>query len=185
VAKELGAEHAGKKIVPCVLHSLLYSRLDSIDGVCFTDASSLTRFLEQEHFRIKVPHLIGKATILHRTALKKYWKGDKPTANDLMQELIEPFALNLSVDHLEMTKIDFAISPKEEVIRPELSRKPMTTRSACEAVGADADVALKEIAEVTRQAGRVRRKVARRRKGLFRLGGGTRKDGPMPLTAKL
>ena len=78
----------------------------------------MTQFLEQEYFRIKVPHVIGKATILHRTALKKYWKGDKPTADDLMRELTEPFALNLSVDHLEMTKVDFAVSPTEEVIMP-------------------------------------------------------------------
>ena len=40
VAKELGAEHAGKKIVACVLHSLPYSRLEPINGVYFTDASS-------------------------------------------------------------------------------------------------------------------------------------------------
>ena len=58
-----------------------------------------------------------------------------------MRGLTEPFVLNLSVDHLEMTKIDFAISEKEVVITSELTRKPMTTRSACEAVGADADVA--------------------------------------------
>jgi hypothetical protein len=165
VEKELGAGHVGKKIVPCVLHSLPYSRADPIDGVYFTDASSLTRFLQQEYFRVKVEHKIGRATLLHRTALKKYWKGDKPTADDLMRELIEPFALNLSVDHLEMTQLDFAISSKEEVIMPELTRKPLTTRSACEAVGADADVALREIAEVTRQARWARKKVAKRRTG--------------------
>jgi hypothetical protein len=165
VEKELGAGHVGKKIVPCVLHSLPYSRADPINGVYFTDASSLTRFLQQEYFRVKVEHKIGRATLLHRTALKKYWKGDKPTADDLMRELVEPFALNLSVDHLEMTQLDFAISSKEEVVMPELTRKPMTTRSACEAVGADADVALKEIAEVTRQARWARKKVAKRRTG--------------------
>ncbi|MBR1169698.1 NERD domain-containing protein [Bradyrhizobium liaoningense] len=164
VEKELGGEHVGKKIVPCVLHSLPYARLEPIDGVYFTDASSLTRFLEQEYFRVKVEHKIGSATLLHRTALKKYWKADKPTAEDLMRELSEPFALSLSVDHLEMTRVDFAISSKEEVVMPELTRKPITTRSACEAVGADADIALKEIAEVSRQAARVRNRVARPRK---------------------
>lgn len=67
---------------------------------------------------------------------------------------------------------------------PELTRKPMTTRSACEAVGANADVALKEIAEITRQAGWARRKVAKRKKALARSGGGTQKGGPTPLILK-
>jgi Nuclease-related domain len=53
VEKEIGVRHVGKKVIPCVLHSLPYSRLDPIDGVYFTDASTLTRFLQQEYFRVK------------------------------------------------------------------------------------------------------------------------------------
>jgi hypothetical protein len=168
VEKEIGAQHVGKKIVPCVLHSLPYSRLDPIDGVYFTDASTLKRFLEQEYFRVKVPHRIGNATLLHRTALKKFWKGDEPTADDLIRELAEPFPLKLSVNHLGMTQIDFAISNTEEVIAPELTRKPMTTRSACEAVGANADAVLQEIAEISQQPQKLRQKVVKRRRGAVR-----------------
>jgi len=57
-----------------------------------------------------------------------------------------------------MTQIDFAISNTEEVIAPELTRKPMTTRSACEAVGANADAVLQEIAEISQQAQKLRQK---------------------------
>jgi hypothetical protein len=103
IEKEIGAQHVGRKVIPCVLHSLPFSRLDPLDGVYFTDASTLTRFLQQEYFRVKVPHRIGNATLLHRTALKKFWKGDKPTADDFIRELAKPFPLELSMNHLEMT----------------------------------------------------------------------------------
>ncbi len=160
VEKEIGVQHVGKKVIPCVLHSLPYSRLDPIDGVYFTDASTLTRFLQQEYFRVKVRHQIGKATLLHRTALKKFWKGDKPTADDLMRELTKPFPLELSMEHLELTGFEFAVSSSEEVKTIELTRTPMTTRSVCEAVGADPDVVFREIAEISQQAVKLRRKVA-------------------------
>jgi hypothetical protein len=127
VEKEIGAEHVGKKVIPCVLHSLPYSRLDPIDGVYFTDASTLTRFLQQEYFRVKVPHRIGNATLLHRTALKKFWKGDRPTADDLIRELAKPFPLELSMKHLELTQFEFAISSSEEVVTTHLTRTAMTT----------------------------------------------------------
>ena len=163
VEKELGPQHVGKEVIACVLHSLPYSRLEPIDGVYFTDASTLIRFLEQEYFRVKVPHRIGNATLLHRTALKKFWKGEKPTADDFRQALVEPFPLKLSVEHLDMTQVEFAISQTEAVVAPEITRKPMTTRSACEAVGVDADAVLKEIMEISRQVGRLRKKVGKRR----------------------
>ncbi|MET4252976.1 NERD domain-containing protein [Bradyrhizobium sp. LA6.7] len=165
VEKEIGAQYVGKEVVASVLHSLPYSRLEPIDGVYFTDASTLIRFLEQEYFRVKVPHRIGNATLLHRTALKKFWKGDKPTADDLRRELAEPFPLKLSVEHLEMTQIDFAISQTEAVIAPEITRKPMTTRSACEAVGVDADAVINEIMEISGQSDKLRKKVGKRRAG--------------------
>jgi hypothetical protein len=155
------AQHVGKTVVPCVLHSLPYSRLDPIDGVYFTDASMLTRFLQQGYFRVKVPHRIGNATPLHRTALKKFWKGDKPTVDDFIAALAKPFPLSLSMKHLELTDLDFAISPSEEVVMTELTRVPMTIRSVCEAVGADPDVVFREIAEISQQARKFRRKLAK------------------------
>jgi hypothetical protein len=170
VEKEIGAKHLGKKVIPCVLHSLPYSRLYPIDGVYFTDASTLTRFLQQEYFRVKVPHRIGNATLLHRTALKKFWKGDKPTADDLMRELAKPFPLELSMKHLAPTNFEFAVSTSEQVVTTELTRTPMTTRSVCEAVGADPDAVFREIAEISQQARKLRRKVAKAGKTVSRLG---------------
>src|SRR6266478_9452300 len=73
---------------------------------------------------------------------------------DFIRELAEPFPLKLSVEHLQLTQHKFAISSSEEVLAPELTRKAMTTRSVCEAVGADPDAVFKEIAEISQQAQR-------------------------------
>jgi hypothetical protein len=170
VEREIGAEHVGRTVIPCVLHSLPYSRLDPLDGVYFTDASALARFLQQQYFRVKVPHRIGNATLLHRTALKKFWKGDKPTADDFIRWLAKPFPLELSMNHLELVEFEFAVSSSEEVVTTELTRTPMTTRSACEAVGADPDAVFREIAEISQQARKLRRKVAKAAKQLSKPG---------------
>ena len=166
VEREIGAQHVGKTVIPCVLHSLPYSRLDPLDGVYFTDASALTRFLQQQYFRVKVPHRIGNATLLHRTALKKFWKGDKPAADDFIRELAKPFPLELSMNHLELMEFEFAVSSSEEIATMELTRTPMTTRSVCEAVGADPDAVFREIAEISQQARKLRRRVAKAAKQL-------------------
>jgi hypothetical protein len=134
-----------------------------LEGVYFTDASALTRFLQQPYFWIKVPHQIGSATLLHRTALKKFWKGDKPSADDFFRQLATPLQLDLSMKHLELVQLDFGVSTSEIVVSTELSRTSMTTRSVCEAVGADADAVLQEIAEISERAAQLRKKVAESR----------------------
>jgi hypothetical protein len=163
IEKEVGAQHVAKKVIPCVLHSLPYSRIGQLEGVYFTDASALTRFLQQPYFWIKVPHQIGSATLLHRTALKKFWKGDKPSADDFFRQLATPLQLDLSMKHLELVQLDFGVSTSEIVVSTELSRTSMTTRSVCEAVGADADAVLQEIAEISERAAQLRKKVAESR----------------------
>jgi len=133
IEQEIGAEYAGLKIIPCVLHSLPYSRVDDINGVHFTDWSALTRFFDQPYFRIKVPHRVGNATLLHRTAIRKFWKGETPTADDFLEQLRNPFQLELSMKHLDVKSVQFAVSEPEIVVTPELVRTEMTTRFVSEA----------------------------------------------------
>lgn len=152
IEQEIGADCADLTIVPVVLHSLPYSRLDHLDGVYFTDWSALTRFFDQPYLRIKVPHRIGNATLLHRTAIRKCWKGDTPTADDFLEQLRTPFQLDLSIKHLDVTPVQFAISESEIVVTPELVRTEMTVPSVCEVMGVDADKVLQEIAAVSEKA---------------------------------
>jgi hypothetical protein len=162
IEKEMGAAYAGLIIIPCVLHSLPYSRVNGIDGVYFTDWSALTRFFDQPYFRIKVPHRVGNATLLHRTAIRKFWKGDSPTADDFLEQLRNPFQLELSMKHLDVTPVQFAVSEPEIVVTPELIRTEMTTRSISEAVGVDADKVLREIAAVSENVKALRSELQRR-----------------------
>jgi hypothetical protein len=62
--------------------------------------------------------------------------------------------------HIELVPFDFGVSISELVMTTELSRTPMTTRSVCEAVGAEADAVLREIAEISEHTAQLRRKVA-------------------------
>lgn len=67
---------------------------------------------------------------------------------------------------MELTDFEFAVSTSEEVITTELTRTPMTTRSVCEAVGADPDAVFREIAEISQQARKLRRKVTKATKAV-------------------
>jgi hypothetical protein len=170
IEQEMGPEYGGLTIIPCVLHSMPYSRADDIDGVHFTDWSALTRFFDQPYFRIKVPHRVGNATLLHRTAIRKFWKGDTPTADDFLEQLRNPFQLELSMKHLDFTSVQFAVSEPEIAVTAELVRTEMTTRSVSEAVGVDADKVLQEIAAISEQAKALRSELERRAGGLPKSG---------------
>lgn len=164
IKQEMGSQYVGMKVIPCVLHSLPYSRISDLDGAYFTDASALTRFFDQPYFRIKVPHRIGAATLLHRTAIKKLWKGDEPTAEDFLKQLEEPFQLELSLKHLDISPLQFGLSESEIAVTYELVRTEMTARSVCEAVGVDADKVLQEIAFISENIATVRAELESRAK---------------------
>jgi hypothetical protein len=161
IEQQMGAQYANMPIVPCVLHSLPYSRANDLDGVYFTDASALRRFFEQPYFRIKVPHRIANATLLHRTAVRKFWKGSAPTAEDFLEQLRNPFQLDLSMKHLDIHPVQFAVSETEIALTHELIRTEMTARSVCEAVGVNADKVLQEIATITEKAAALRSELER------------------------
>lgn len=148
IKNQMGRQYVGLKIVPCVLHSLPYSRIGKTDGVYFTDASALKRFFEQPYFYIKVPYRFGPATVLHRTAIKKIWDGERPTPMDLIEQLENPFQVELSLKHLEVQPFDFGLSETEHAITYELVRKEMDTRSVCEASGVSPEVVLDKIEAV-------------------------------------
>jgi len=164
IEQKMGAQYVGMRIVPCVLHSLPYSRIGDLDGVYFTDASALTRFFDQPYFRIKVLHRIGATTLLHRTAIKKLWKGEEPTVEDFLKQLEEPFQLELSLKHLDVSPLQFVLSESEIAVTYELVRTEMTARSVCEAVGVDADKVLQEIALISEKAAAIRTEFGKRAK---------------------
>lgn len=149
IEQEMGAKYTGLKIIPCVLHSLPYSRVDDIDGVYFTDWSALTRFFAQPYFRIQLPHRVGNATLLHRVAIRRFWKGEAPTADEFLNQLRRPFQLELFMKHLAVESVNFAVSEREIVVTRELVRTELTARSVSDSLGVDSDKVLQEIAAIS------------------------------------
>ena len=128
----------------------------------FSDWSALARFFDEPYLHIKVPHHIGNATLLHRTAIRRFWKGDTPTADDFLKQLRRPSQLDLAIKHLDVTPVQFAISESEIVVTPELVRTAMTVRTVSEAVGVNPDKVLKEIAAIRKNAKAMRSELEHR-----------------------
>ena len=149
IKNNMGKQYLGMKIVPCVVHSLPYSRMGDVDGVYFIDASALRRFFEQRYFHVSVPHRVGASVILHRTALQKLWKGEEPDVDDFLKQLNEPYQLALSMSHLDVRPVESALSETEVVVAYGLIRKEVTIQSVCDFVGSDANTVLQEIAAIS------------------------------------
>ncbi|WP_264715167.1 nuclease-related domain-containing protein [Limobrevibacterium gyesilva] len=131
VLERTGIDVAGKTIVPCVVNSLPYAMKGDHNGVYVTDASGLKRFFQERYFHIVRPHhLKGKAaTILHRTAMKALWKGDKPTPTDLVAYLRDPLQLQLMIGHAKKNPHHFGLGERTVVAVADLSHEEMTTAS--------------------------------------------------------
>jgi hypothetical protein len=159
VETNLGAECKDWTVVPCVLHSLPYSRAGVFEDVYFTDASALTRFFGEPYFRIKAPFNFGKITVLHRTAIQKLWKGDKPAAKDLIALFDKPHQVLLAGKHLQSKGFGFELSATAAGASVELYRTQYTTRSICEAVGCDPDEVERIIADHAKLFAETRKKL--------------------------
>lgn len=162
VSQQIGPQYVEYEVVPCVVHSLPYSRAGDVEGVFFSDWSAIARFFDDEYFWIKVPHRVGRATILHRTAIRKIWKGASPAAADFLSQLRGPFQLELLMKHLAVVSAKFGISPTEVVMTSELVRSEMNARSISEAAGMDADDTLRGIALVADNAKEARSELEQR-----------------------
>ena len=160
IEQELGTKYLGMPVMPCVAHSLPYSRKGAVDGVYVIDAARIRRFFEQPYLRVKVPHRIGNTTLLHRTAVRKFWQGDFPTVKDFLVQLEKPFQLDLLMKHLSVKPLQFPLSDTCTALTHELTREQMSVQSVCDAVGADSANVLQEIDAVSEQAGQMRTKLA-------------------------
>lgn len=156
VGEQFGMDVNSKTVIPCVVHSLPYSRGEDIDGVYFYDASALRRFFEERHFHVKIPHRVGAATILHRSAVQDMWSADTPSAEDLREQMEKPAQFLLSASHLDLGALCFGLSESECVRTRLLSRREVTAESVCEANGVDPKVVLDEIAMIAEKVAQVR-----------------------------
>jgi hypothetical protein len=166
LVEHVGADAAGKIIVPCVLNSLPFALPEKNTGVYFTDSSLLKRFFQEKNFNVKVPHHIERnIKLLHRTAYHSWWAGDEPSPDDLLLQLEEPFQLKLMHAHTRAERSYFPIAEDALAITQELMRTEVTIESLAAVGGADASWVRKEIAAVSAGVKAVR---ARRERQLLR-----------------
>ena len=157
-----GPEAAEKKIIPCVLNSLPYALPGQIDGVYFTDASGLKRFFQERYFHLKTPHRSNDTVqILHRTAIHSLWSGESPSADDLIQQLEDPFQLKVMLAHIRLGTRIFATGPQRAVCAHHFARDEMSIDSYADVVGVSGTAVRKEMAEIGRQVKKLRKRTNR------------------------
>ena len=137
IVEKMGPQYVGLNIIPCVLHLLPYSRLDDVDGVYFTDWSAVTRFFTEPTIAIKNIRWINGKMVVTPVLIRKYWSADSPTPEEFLQQLRQSAQLQLSIAHLELKPLQFAISEGEAVATGELNRREMNVESAREALEVD------------------------------------------------
>lgn len=139
VLERTGIDVSGKVIVPCVLNSLPYAAKVDEDGVYMSDASSLKRFFQERYFHMVHPHRLKKknATVLHRTAMKALWSGDRPTGGDFLAYLADPFPLQIARAHTKVDRHVFGLGERTVVAVDDLAYTELTTESISKLCGVD------------------------------------------------
>lgn len=160
ITNRLGVEIASKKIVPCVLNALPFALPGQVDGVYFTDASLLKRFFNERYFRVNTAYSLKEdLKLLHRTAVHSLWTGDKPSPQDLMRQLEDPFQVKVVLAHAEIGLKPFQIGDVELVVPKEFFRTEMTPESFSAVAGASGDAVRKEITEMRTHVEHLKRKL--------------------------
>jgi hypothetical protein len=136
VTDEFGPGAADLEVVPILLQNETFNLPGPQDGVYVYDWSALTRFFEAGWFRVSHDHkLKDNITVRNRVAVKRIWGGEKPTAEDLLSELIEPHQIQVLAAHAHVHQTGFQIDEQTYVFDWATTRVPMTTETMVEAVG--------------------------------------------------
>jgi hypothetical protein len=157
--EQFGVDVTKKTLVPCVLNALPYSRFGKLDGVYFTDASTLKRFFQERYVHLKTPYQLDKdITFLHRVALHSLWASDQPSPEDLIRQKEEPFQLKLMLGHMELGSTGFAVGPSEIIVTHEFKRTEMNIESFCDVLGVSSKSVRKEMAAVATRVEKVKKR---------------------------
>jgi hypothetical protein len=133
-----------------------------IDGVFFTDASALKRFFEKKYlYSIESYNLPKQARLIHRTALKSFWKGASPTPGDLLLQLENPFQIEIVRKHMILRPKLFGLDETVVALTHEHARREATTDSIASLMGTNVGWVHREARKVEKAVRKVRRKVDR------------------------
>ena len=135
LADAFGAGTETLTVVPVVLHNDTFQLKGEWDGVYVYDWSALTRFFKEGAFHATRLHRVNGKPVGVRAALKRIWKCDTPTPDDLLAELDDPHQLMLMDKLSEWQPSEFQLD-EETVVRDwALVRRPMTEQNMAAACG--------------------------------------------------
>lgn len=127
--KYLGPNAKYKEVITIVLNAMSFSVPGKVDGVYYCDFSSLSRFCENPD--IYFSHSFdrkGQPKII-KFRVARLWKGERPTAKDLLNQLENPVGLRAEVGLWSVKRSAASISKDWAVGRPILKRKPQSIAS--------------------------------------------------------
>lgn len=135
VKKHLGEDAEYDEIVLSALNGLPWSMLGDIDGVHVFDASALGKFFRSGTVDLQMPRKLPTGqTIIFRQPLRQIWAGDKPTAEDFLQQLRAPFQVELLRDVCGGEVALWPLSPALAIATPHVKMIPQSLDSSLTAL---------------------------------------------------
>lgn len=107
LAKYLPEEDREKELVVCVLNAMPYSIPGGLDGVYFYDFSALSRFFKSGE--VMAHSFTGAWEPVESTPWLKIWAGDKPTPDDLLEQMKKPVQFAAVEESLEFVDQSFPL----------------------------------------------------------------------------
>ncbi|MFY9826416.1 MAG: hypothetical protein WAM82_33945 [Thermoanaerobaculia bacterium] len=134
VETALGSDAKWNTIVPCVLNGLPWSLACTIEDTHVYDMSALSRFFESGalHLQVPIPGPNGLRVLLQRT-IRRIWRGQRPTADDLIAQLRSPLQLEGLFEQFVVLEGCVPLTPSLTIITPSIRRLPRSFEGTLEA----------------------------------------------------
>lgn len=142
IEEYMGIKHVGKKIIPCILNCLPYSR-GNVDGVYVTDYSVITRFFVAPSIYFGIAGNKNGHANVEEISVKHLWDEGKPTAASLIRQLERPIQFIVNFAHLKTQDIPISLSQTMYASYRNIYIGEKTPESICEALDADQTEVLK------------------------------------------
>jgi len=126
------------EIHPVVLSALPFSLPKQIAGAYFYDASALLRFLTEGSVGIAQQSPDNRVAV--RAELTHLWSSDKPSPEDLLAQLKEPFQLKQFQARIEAQWLRSGISPDFVIETPVLGVQPINPQQLLKTFGYSTDL---------------------------------------------
>lgn len=159
-----GPDPTGKTIVPVLLYAMPFAKPGTQDGVYSTDWSVLTRFFERADLGIETEFGTGvdSAPLRHRQVTERIWAGERPTVEDFLKVLEQPWPLTLIEAQTQVTWVETNLAPYKFARSVDYVKIDLSRAEIAELYGLDLRRWEKELKQMERQAARVARKNADR-----------------------